>query len=528
MKAYLKSINNPEEKSQLQRDLSVIDFHPDKDRFAAYTGHQGDQIVQYASFYFKRLHTLREFVMAECQKKWGYKAQIASKKRNEDQIPSSSESSQEGGDNPVIMNNILDVKPGLETVIIGTLYKEMPKKPCILSNLVGVLRDKGPNVNYCSPEDYLILEDSSGRIKIKPQSIKNANPGNFVTGSIMGMKGKVDQNGLFEVEEYTYAGINPEHIEKMPKSITSNKKYIAIVSGLEFGNQNNTEYLLYLKRFFRGEHGDAMLASKINRLIIAGNSIQEPQEQDNVNRGSYRTHDLNIKVYSQLIDLTDQLENYLTQLTQYVPVELMPGESDFTSALLPQQQLHPSLFPNLLKNRNGHLTPNPYFNLLSNPCKLSIDDITLIGTSGQTIQDIQKYSSFTDPLQIMEHNLTIRHLAPTCPDTLRSYPFTDRDPFILSQFPHVYFCGNQRQFGTKFVSAGFENQTNKEKGIHIVSIPKFRESGSFVVVELGSLEIQEVKLIGRTTKCIKPAVLTVANQVVSIENISSAASPVAD
>lgn len=65
------------------------------------------------------------------------------------------------------MHNILDVKPGIECVIIGTLYKEMNKKPCVLKSLSGILRDPGMPKNYCAPEDFIVLEDSSGRIRIK-------------------------------------------------------------------------------------------------------------------------------------------------------------------------------------------------------------------------------------------------------------------------------------------------------------------------------------------------------------------------
>ncbi len=38
--------------------------------------------------------------------------------------------------------NILDIKPNVESVIVGTIFKEMKKKPCILKNLVGVLGDR--------------------------------------------------------------------------------------------------------------------------------------------------------------------------------------------------------------------------------------------------------------------------------------------------------------------------------------------------------------------------------------------------
>lgn len=85
------------------------------------------------------------------------------------------------------MHNILDVKPGgsIPVVITGTLYKEMPKKPCILSSVSGVLRDTSEN--YCTEEDYMVLEDSSGRIRIKQNQVVQA--GKFVTGSIVAFKG---------------------------------------------------------------------------------------------------------------------------------------------------------------------------------------------------------------------------------------------------------------------------------------------------------------------------------------------------
>ncbi len=66
------------------------------------------------------------------------------------------------------MHNILDVKPGVEAVIIGTLYKEMSKKPCVLKSASGMIRDNQIK-NYCSPDDFMVLEDSSGRIRIKNQ-----------------------------------------------------------------------------------------------------------------------------------------------------------------------------------------------------------------------------------------------------------------------------------------------------------------------------------------------------------------------
>ena len=101
--------------------------------------------------------------------------------------------------------DILDVKYETKTVVAGTLYKEMVKKPCILKNLDGVLGSRKPK-NYCSENDLIILEDSSGRIRVKP--IDNFTPGHVITGSVIALKGEADINGIFHVEDFTYANYN--------------------------------------------------------------------------------------------------------------------------------------------------------------------------------------------------------------------------------------------------------------------------------------------------------------------------------
>ena len=41
-----------------------------------------------------------------------------------------------------------------------------------------------------------------------------------------------------------------------------------------------------------------------------------------------------------------------------------------------------------------------------------------MGCSGQNVDDIYKFSSLTDRLEILENTLQWRHILPTCPDTL--------------------------------------------------------------------------------------------------------------
>ena len=56
-----------------------------------------------------------------------------------------------------------------------------------------------------------------------------------------------------------------------------------------------------------------------------------------------------------------------------------------------------------------------------------------------------------DALDAMQMTLELRHICPTAPDTLRSYPQVDTDPFVLEESPHIYFAGNQEAFGERLI-----------------------------------------------------------------------------
>jgi DNA polymerase delta subunit 2 len=80
--------------------------------------------------------------------------------------------------------------------------------------------------------------------------------------------------------------------------------------------------------------------------------------------------------------------------------------------------------------------------------------VSFLGTSGQNVDDVYKYSEREDSLGIMEALLNWGHLVPTAPDTLSSYPFSMDDPFLLDSAPHVLFTGNQASFQTSIVQGG--------------------------------------------------------------------------
>ena len=102
------------------------------------------------------------------------------------------------------------------------------------------------------------------------------------------------------------------------------------------------------------------------------------------------------------------------------------------------------------------------------------------GTNGSNIRDLRRYcpDSFDeDPLAALEMTLKMRVLYPTCPDTLRCYPFRN-DPFIIYKSPQVYFAGNQPKFLTKTLS----------QGTRLICVPSFRTTRQIVLMNLQSLE----------------------------------------
>lgn len=63
-----------------------------------------------------------------------------------------------------------------------------------------------------------------------------------------------------------------------------------------------------------------------------------------------------------------------------------------------------------------------------------------------------RYSDMESRLDIMQRMMEWRHIVPTAPDTLISYPFPTSDPFMLETCPHVFFAGNQPVFEQRMVT----------------------------------------------------------------------------
>ena len=279
---------------------------------------------------------------------------------------------------------------------------------------------------------------------------------------------------------------------------------IVFMSGLDLSNVNNSALSLDLvQQWIYGNlemsASDDFDPANIVRIVIAGNSIRASpaKQQKNMSSLTLRTYETKDMHNSLLL-----LDDIITNLSQSVHVDLMPGEFDPSNHMLPQQPFHHCMFPKSAVNRTFSGVPNPY--------QFEIEGRTILGTSGQNIDDMKKFSTVEDPIECLKNSLKWSHIAPSCPDTLPCYPYFDEDPFIISKCPHVYFCSqNDDTFKTelytsKYLAALFCTAPNIAQFPHslhtdsngqktrLIAIPSFQKSQSVVILDLKTLDCQQM------------------------------------
>jgi len=84
-------------------------------------------------------------------------------------------------------------------------------------------------------------------------------------------------------------------------------------------------------------------------------------------------------------------------------------------------------------------------------------------------------------LDVLTNTLYWRMLAPTAPDSLTCFPFTESDPFVISELPSVFFSGGCKEFGTRLVM-----NADKSKFVRVICVPEFSSTHAAVLVDVNS------------------------------------------
>jgi len=360
--------------------------------------------------------------------------------------------------------------------------------------------------------DQTMLEDESGRIRLIGSVLESDL---LVTGCIIGVLGSENEDGSFEILEVKVPDLPPQprrwlrtEVNKAPKPKDgSSLGKIAFVSGLSFsGERADTLASTLLLEYLLGEAGgqtDHEFASKITRLVIVGNSIAQDATKTEIDEIAKKPKKYGYDATAYNPSPMQQLDSYISALLPSMPVTLMPGLTDPANVALPQQPLHHALFPQsryyTLAPPKPGAKPNGvnWFDSVSNPWQGDIAGLRVLVTAGQTLDDVFRYvlpqnlgaknDKSLQLLEVAEKTLRWRVLAPTAPDTLWCYPFQEDDPFVVRECPHVYVIGNQEKFVTSIIDG------DQEQRVRIVTIPKFRETGQIVLMDLETADVEVVE-----------------------------------
>ncbi|KAF7322784.1 Glutamate decarboxylase [Mycena chlorophos] len=441
---------------------------------------------QYANIYFIRLQKLRDTVIAKARERW------------------------EGieGD-PVFVPKVLEVEKTRLSYIVGTVYMDMPLKPNILEDIArdNALPPPPPLPTFYSKDDRVMLEDESGRLQLVGERVMNAR---LVTGAIIAALGIETPNGEFEVVDICFAGLGdqpqPGDGEMDVDADPAKDAYVAVVSGLDIGSAAPSDApIQLLVEFLTGEGGGPGMqakAAQISRLIIAGDSLSavadgkfkpEGVEEKEKETKKGRRYGYDTATFSPHPMLN--FSAHLLDIARTMPVHLLPGASDPSGVILPQQPFPRAMFGAVSAYANFACETNPTYLRIAPGTDEAPDNSaarTLLINSGQPVNDMLKYlaSPPNTPLSIAESTLRWRHIAPTAPDTLWVHPYFTMDPFLMSGTPDVYIVGGQRRFGTKIVS----EKGDDKKRCRVVLVPRFAESGIVVLINLRTLEVRCVCL----------------------------------
>ena len=393
---------------------------------------------------------------------------------------------------------VLELREGETCVVVGTVYKDMKDKPIILDEYAKDFNreeeTRRARETYTREDDRLEFEDEGARVKLV-----GVDAGRLVTGVVCACKGKA-VNGDFEVEDvFVYARARGDGASGAGKSGAEETragggggKYVCLVSGFEIGKDGDgdddesaaararaqmfVDYVTGASMMDDGEACDSD-AAKICRVVVAGGTM------DLKANGNEETTSGALK----------ELDIMFTELASAVPVDVMSGQTDPTNKAMPQQPLHPVYFPEATRFEKT-------MRLVTNPHDFTVDHTSFLGTSGQNVQDVLKFSTIDakdasdtfagddaakSSVAALSQTLRWQRVAPSAPDTLACYPFKDRDPFVIERTPRVYFAGCQSAFGHERVSHAAGETL-------VVSVPKFSTAGVAVLVDVDTLECRPI------------------------------------
>ncbi|CCG83513.1 putative DNA polymerase delta subunit 2 [Taphrina deformans PYCC 5710] len=464
-------------------------------------------VAQYANIYYLRLASLKTALEKSAVEKWSAHASHTSR--------------------------VLDVVQGDLTWIVGTIYMDMPLKPQVLQDLVADvnLSASVPTKSWRDPRaDSIQIEDESGRLSIVGHKLQEHT---LCTGIVVAVLGSETTSGEFDVIDILYPGVDISDILKSAEhqelastdhteSTTTSSQlrfngglqpsghaeddYVAVISGLNLSGKEHAGLNVdLLVDYLTGDLLTTWACDKranICTLVILGNSMDAASIVDDDAMSRKLTKNKKYGYDSALYNArpVEVFDDFLDSICKSIDVVLLPGDRDPTNTTLPQQPI------NKIMLRKSSYYCSSTLSLTTNPAFFTINERTIFGTAGQNIEDLKHYVSGAtttveatpgneddnrnyEPLDLAVETLKWGHFAPTAPDTLWTYPFSDRDPFIIDSCPDIYLIGNQAHYGERLVDI----KKDSSKVCRVVMIPEFSSAGEVVLINMRTLASEVIK-----------------------------------
>jgi len=312
--------------------------------------------------------------------------------------------------------------------------------------------------HYTSPNDTLVLEDTDESISL----VGNIDPKEFVTGICVALLGySIHDGSQFLVRDICYAEPNRQllyensqlNLVERPKMNDDGKPlYLMVVSGLGFHHEMDkrsslTQALQDMIDFIwgGGKFSEDELSHRVSRILVVGDNLHsdrlaseaEESDESDLDIGAKMKKSRQVKEYSRSVQAVKHMDDFFAQLSKTINVDVMPGPSDPTSHLMPQQPFHPCMFEKSCMFSTFNCTTNPYHAIYN-------DNVEILATAGQNVDIIRNFSGLEDPIEIMKHHLKWGNCAPSAPDNLYSVPYEDEDPYLIDFIPDIYIAGCQK------------------------------------------------------------------------------------
>ncbi|VDN03970.1 unnamed protein product [Thelazia callipaeda] len=366
-----------------------------------------------------------------------------------------------------------------KVLIVGTIVKRIKLRPSVLRDLAEeqlILPKPFAEDKLIGDEDFVELEDDDQIVRLSG----SFDIDNLSTGCVAGIYGMQLADDIFEVHQIIWPvkAIQPSY------PVLHEDRYIMFVSGFSFTGQTEkyAEKLFALNLLQKWLCGLLPLCTKerdiverVVRLVVAGESVaitDQGREFSTAARYLIKNEE------SPNVECAAHMDNFLSKILSLLEVDVMPGVGDPSTHLMPQQPIHRAVFPK--SSRHGKM-----LNLVTNPYQFCLDNVHIVGTSGESLSDLKRFTKKLSGTDLLRNILHWQHLAPTIPDTVDGFPFMDRDPFIIESFPHILFAANQSK--VSHVIAEFE----ENRRTLLLSVPSFTKTFSAVLVNLRNLEVIE-------------------------------------